>query len=80
MSSQEYDKDRTVQPKKRKTTLPKISYPDMMDTCEEDDKNNKKSEGKEAEFPDENSAVELEEGVNNIKDDSIEKNDEDKDP
>ena len=33
-SSQEYDKERTVQHKKRKSTLPKIAYPDMMDICE----------------------------------------------
>ena len=44
MSSQEYYKDRTVQHKKRKTTLPKIASPDMMDTCEEYDKNKKYDE------------------------------------
>ena len=39
LSSQEYDKDRTVQHKKRKATLTNIASPAMMDTCEEDDKN-----------------------------------------
>ena len=33
-SSQEYEKDGTVQHKKRKATLPKIASPSMMVTCE----------------------------------------------
>ena len=32
--SQEHEKDRTVQYKKRKESLPKIISPDMMDICE----------------------------------------------
>ena len=44
MSSQEYDKNRTVQHKKSKTTLPKIVSPAMMDTFEEYDKNKKYDE------------------------------------
>ena len=32
--SQEYEKDRTVQHKKRKATLPKIASPNMKDICE----------------------------------------------
>ena len=38
-SSQKYDKDRTVQHKKSKTTIPNIATPAMMDKCEEYDKN-----------------------------------------
>ena len=34
LSSQEYDKDRTVQHKNRKAKLPKIVSPDIMDICE----------------------------------------------
>ena len=34
LSSQEYDKDRTVQYKKMKATIPKITSPDIMDICE----------------------------------------------
>ena len=60
MSSQEYDKDRTVQHKKRKATLPHIASPAMMDICE-------------AEFPDDTSPVDMEEGVNDRKDDKNEK-------
>ena len=54
MSSQEYDKDRTVQHKKRKATLHKIAYPAIMNTCE-------------AEFSDDISPIEKEEGVNDRK-------------
>ena len=39
LSSPEYDKDITVQPKKSTATLPKITYPAMMGTCEEYDNN-----------------------------------------
>ena len=56
MSSQEYDKDRTVQQKKRKGTLPRIASPAKTNTSE-------------AEFSDENSTIEKEEDVNNRKDD-----------
>ena len=63
--SQEYEKDRTVQHKKRKATLPKIAYPDMMDICE-------------AEFQDDTSPVDMEEGVNDVKYDKNENNDEEK--
>ena len=73
MLSQKYDKDRKVQHKKRKTTLPKIAFPDMMDTCEEYDKNKKYDKEKEAECPYETSIVDTEEGVNDINDDSNEK-------
>ena len=51
LSSQEYDKDRTVQHKNRKAKLPKIVSPDIMDICE-------------AEFSDGTSPIENEEGVN----------------
>ena len=34
VSSQEYDKDRTVQHKKRKRTLPRITYTAKMNTSE----------------------------------------------
>ena len=78
MSSQEYDKDRTVQQKKRKSAFPKIASPSMMDTCEDDGKNKKFDEEKEAEFPDDTSTVDMEEGVNYRKDDSDEKNDKEK--
>ena len=58
--SQEYEKDRTIQHKKRKATLPKIASPAMMDICE-------------AECLYETSPVDMEEGVNDIKDDKNEK-------
>ena len=51
MSSQEYDKNITVQHKKMKATLPKIVSPAMMDTCE-------------AELSDDISPIDNEEGVN----------------
>ena len=84
MSSQEYDKDRTVQPKKRKATLPNITYPakaefsDDTSTIEKeegvndrkDDNNKKYDEDKDPECPDETSTVDMEEGVINRKDDS----------
>ena len=73
MSSQKYDKDRTVQHKKRKTTLPKIVSPAMMGTCEEDYRNKKYDEEKEVECPDDTSTVDMEEGVKYRKDDSNEK-------
>ena len=59
--------------KKRKSTLPNIASLAMMDTCEEDDNNNKYDKEKEVECPDENSTVEMEEGVNDRKYDSNEK-------
>ena len=46
-SSQEYDKDRTVQQKKRKATLPRIESPAKINTSE-------------AEFSDETSPIEKE--------------------
>ena len=52
--SQEYDRDRTVQYKNRKATLPKITYPDMMNICEVID-----------ECPDDTSPVVMEDCVNN---------------
>ena len=58
--SQEYEKDIIVQHKNSKSTLPKIAYTDMMDICE-------------AECPDDTSHVDMEEGVNDIKDDNNEK-------
>ena len=51
--SHEYEKDRTVQHKNSKTTLPRITLPDMMDICE-------------AECPHYISPVDMEEGVNDI--------------
>ena len=54
--SQEYEKDRTVQYKNRKATLPKITSPDLMDICE-------------AECPYDTSPIDMEEGVNNKNDD-----------
>ena len=56
LSYQEYDKDITVQYKKRKATLTKIKSPAKMDTSE-------------AEFSDDTSPIEKEEGVNDRKDD-----------
>ena len=56
MLSQEYEKDRTVQHKNMKATLPNIASPAMMDICE-------------AEFPDDTSTIEMDEGVNDRKDD-----------
>ena len=64
--SQEYEKDRTVEHKKRKSTLPNIASPDMMDMCY-------------SEFPNATSPVDMEEGVNDRKYDKNEKNDEEKD-
>ena len=55
LSSQEYDKDRTVQQKKSKATLPKIVSPSKMNTSE-------------AEFSDDTSPIEKEEFVNYRKD------------
>ena len=57
-SSQEYDKYRTVQHKKRKGALPKIASTAKMNTSE-------------AEFSDDTSSIEKEEGVNDIKYDKI---------
>ena len=67
MSSQEYEKERTVQHKKRKATLCRIAYPDKMNTSD-------------AEFSDDTSTIEKEEGVNDRKYDNNKKYDEDKDP
>ena len=53
-SYDEYDKDRTVQYKKRKGTLPKIAYPANMNTSE-------------AEFSDDTYPIEKEEGINDRK-------------
>ena len=78
MLSQEYDKDRTVQQKKRKSAFPKIASPSMMDTCEDDGKNKKFDVEKEAEFPDDTSTVDMEEGVNDRKDEINEKHYEEK--
>ena len=63
--SQKYERDRTVQHKNRKATLPKIASPATMDICE-------------AECPDETSPVEMEGGKNDRKDDRNEKNYEEK--
>ena len=63
LSSHEHDKDRTVQHKKRKETLPKIAYPSQKNTSD-------------AEFSDDTSPIEKEKGVNDRKDDRSEKNDE----
>ena len=65
MLSQEYDKDRTVQHKRRKSTLPKIASPAMMNIYE-------------AECPDDTSPIEMEGGENDRKDDRNEKNYEEK--
>ena len=54
MSSREHDKDRTVQHKKRKGTLPKIASSAKMNTSD-------------AEFSDDTSPIEKEEGVNDRK-------------
>ena len=54
MSSHEHDKDRTVQHKKRKGTLPKIAYPDKKNTSD-------------TEFSDDTSHIEKEKVVNDIK-------------
>ena len=67
MSSQEYDKDRTVQHKKRKVTLPNIASQAKMNTSE-------------AWFSDDTSPIEKEKGVNDRKYDKNKKYDEDKEP
>ena len=67
MSSQEYEKDRTVQHKNNKSKLPKIASPAKMNTSE-------------AELSDDTSPTEKEEGVNDIKDDKNKKNDKYKEP
>ena len=67
LSSQEYDKDRKVQHKKRKATLPNITSTAKMNASE-------------AEFSDETSPIDKEEGVNDRKYDKNEKYDEDKEP
>ena len=64
--SQEYEKYRTVKHKKRKPALPNITSPDMMDI-------------RESECPYDTSTVDIEEGVNNRKDDKDENKDEEKD-
>ena len=53
LSSQQYDRDRTVQYKKIKATLPKITSPAVMVTCEVID-----------EYPDDSSRVVAENYVN----------------
>ena len=58
--SQDYEKDRTVKHKKRKSTPPKIAYSAMMNICE-------------AECPDYTSTVDMEEGVNDRKDENNKK-------
>ena len=64
-SSQEYNKDRTVQYTKRKASLPNITFPAIIDTCE-------------AEFSDDMSPIEKKEGVNDRKDDKNKKYEEKK--
>ena len=59
-SSQEYDKDRTVQHKKRKATLPKIASPAKKNTSD-------------AEFSDNPSPIEKEKGVSDRKNEQNEK-------
>ena len=54
LSYHEYEKDRTVQHKKRKGTLRKITYTDNMNT-------------REAEFSDDTSPIDKEEGLNDRK-------------
>ena len=66
-SYQKYDKDITVQQKKRKATLPKITSPAKMNTSE-------------VELSDETSPIQNEEGLNDRKDDKNKKYDEDKYP
>ena len=61
-SSQKYEKYRIVQHKKRKATLPIIASPSKMDIYE-------------AEFLDDTSPIDMEEGVSDRKDDKNEKND-----
>ena len=63
--SQEYDKYRIVQYKNREATLPKITSPAIIDICE-------------AEYPDDTSPVEMEEGLNDINDEKKGKNDEER--
>ena len=55
LSSHEHDKDRTIQHKKRKVTLPKIASPAKKNTSD-------------AEFSDDTSPIEDEKGVNDRKD------------
>ena len=66
-SSNEYDKDITVQHKKRIGTLPNIAYPANMNTSE-------------AEFSDDTSHIENYEGVNDRKYDKNKKYNKDKEP
>ena len=54
LSSQEYDKYRTVQYKKRKATLPKITIPAVVEICDVRDK-----------YPDDSYQVVMEDCVNN---------------
>ena len=60
MSSHEHDRDRTVQHKKRKGTLPKIASPAKKNTSD-------------AEFSYDTSPIEKEKGVNDRKDGENEK-------
>ena len=66
-SSHEYDKDRTVQHKNRKGTLPKIASPAKTNTSD-------------TELSDETSPIDKEEGVNDRKDDNNKRYNEDKEP
>ena len=58
--SQEYDRDRTVQYKNRKATLPKITSPDMVEVCEVRE-----------EYPYDSSPVVMENCVNNNLDETV---------
>ena len=66
-SSREYYKDRTVQHKERKVTLPKLASPAKINPSD-------------AEFSDYTSPIEKEEGINDRKDDKNRKDNEDKEP
>ena len=67
MSYQEYEKDRIVQHTNRKATLPNIAPPSKMNKSE-------------AEFSDYTSPIEMEEVVNDRKDNKNKKYDRDKEP
>ena len=63
MTSREHDKDRAIQHKKRRGTLPKIEFPDKKITSD-------------AEFSDDTSPIQDEKGINYRKDVKNKKNDE----
>ena len=67
MSSREHDKDKTVQHKKRKRTLPKIASPAKNNTSD-------------AEFSDDTYPIEKDRDVNDIKYDKNKIYNEDKEP